>query len=116
MAEAALMLKSKCTRVIVVPASQFFREAFQTAPCLADGLIAMTIDGVTKIRVEHWCGQIPKFAKHLCTWGAEAGTVKPEIYPQPKWKTAEGCSAFLLVGYALHHARDCYHMYNPKRE
>lgn len=52
---------------------KLIKEAVK-AKTLVDGLAAVTINGVTKTRYEHWCGKNPAFAKHLRTWG-EAGTV-----------------------------------------
>ena len=115
--ELAFAVLANCGRALMVKANvpermryQFFREAFQTATLL-DGLIATTIDGVTKTRVEHWCGQLPKFVKHLHTWG-EAGTVKTRDLSTTKVED-RGVQC-MFVGYALHHASDCYRMYNPK--
>ena len=39
-------------------------KAADTATKL-DGLVPITIDGVTKTRDEHWGGSIPSFAKYL---------------------------------------------------
>ena len=50
-----------------------FGEAMKTATKL-DWLKVMTLDGVTKSRVKHYCDKIPSFASYLKTFG-EAGTV-----------------------------------------
>ena len=41
-----------------------YREAFDTA-CKLDGLIPITIDGITKSRYEYWMRKCPDFANHL---------------------------------------------------
>ena len=41
-----------------------YREAIDTA-CKLDGLIPITIDGITKSRYQHWMGNHPDFAKPL---------------------------------------------------
>jgi hypothetical protein len=48
-----------------------------------DGLIVTTIDHAVATRYEHWCGKLPKWTKHLKTWG-EAGTVKTKTDTTPK--------------------------------
>ena len=84
------------------------QKAFETATKL-DGLIPVNIDGQLKPRVEHWCGKIPAFAKHLRIWG-EAGTVKTKTKTTPKLKD-RGITC-MFVGYAGQHAGDCYEMLN----
>eukprot|EP00957_Ditylum_brightwellii_P004967 378223-Ditylum_brightwellii.AAC.1 len=49
------------------------------------------------------------FAKHLRTWG-DAGTVKVKKATIPKLSN-KGVQC-MFIGYALNHARDCYHMLN----
>ena len=83
-------------------------KAFETATKL-DGLIPITIDGVTKTRVEHWSGKLPRYANHLRTWG-EAGVVKTKTDTTPKLNDrGEKC---MFVGYADNHDGDCYEMLN----
>ena len=82
--------------------------AFDTATLL-DGLIVIKIDGVSQTR-EHWCGQLPKFAHHLRTWG-EAGTVK--ISTDTSKKLNDRGAHCLFVGYCKDHAGDVYRMFNP---
>ena len=53
---------------------RIFREAFKCATHL-DNLTIIELDGKKATRYEHWGGSLPKFAKHLRTWG-EAGVVK----------------------------------------
>ena len=84
------------------------QKAFETATKL-DGLIPITIDGVTKPRVEHWCGKIPGFAHHLRKWG-EAGIVKVKTTKTPK--LGDRGITCMMVGYASDHAGDCYEMLN----
>ena len=87
-----------------------FRKAFKTATLL-DGLVISTINGKTATRYEHWGAEIPRFAKHLRTWG-EAGVVTVKGVGTNKLE-ARGITC-MFVGYALHHAGDCYRMFNPK--
>jgi hypothetical protein len=63
-----------------------YSEAFKTATLL-DGLMPVEINGITKMRYEHWTdkGNPPAFAKHLRTWG-EAGTVTIKIESGAKSK------------------------------
>jgi hypothetical protein len=44
----------------------FGNKCFETATKV-DGLAAVTIDGITKTRYEHWFGSNPAFANHLRT-------------------------------------------------
>ena len=83
--------------------------AFDTATLL-DGLVVIEINGVSQTRYEHWCGQLPKFAHHLCTWG-EAGTVK--IATDTSKKLNDRGAHCLFVGYCKDHAGDVYRMFNP---
>jgi hypothetical protein len=83
------------------------RDAFQTATKL-DGLILIMLDGETKTRYEHWCGQKPAFAAHLRTCG-EAGTVKVKKPPKSKYKGV----TCMMLGYADDHAGDVYRMWDP---
>jgi hypothetical protein len=87
---------------------KLFREAFQTATML-DGLMLVTIDDVTKTRVEHWSGKVPSFAENLRTWG-EAGTVKIKTTMTPK--IADRGIQCMFVGYAPDHAGDVYRMWD----
>jgi hypothetical protein len=90
--------------------SCFVKLSAKTAT-LFDGLIPIKLDGKVKPRVVHWSGKLPDFAKHLHTWG-EAGTVKTKT---PTTAKLADCSVHcMFVGYALDHAGDAYHMWNPK--
>ena len=72
------------------------QKAIKTATKL-DGLISVKTDGVTKLRVEHWSGTAPGFAKRLRKWG-EAGVVKAKI--KPTLKLQERGITCMLVGCA----------------
>jgi hypothetical protein len=89
---------------------KLFREAFKAATLL-DGPIPIELDGKVKPRVVHWSGKLPNFAKHLRTWG-KAGTVKTKTPTTAK--LADRGMHCMFVGYALDHAGDVYHMWNPK--
>lgn len=86
-----------------------WNEAFQTATLL-DGLMVVTVGGVTKTRWEHWYGSLPGFAQHLHTWG-EAGVVKIRGLATPK--VANRGVPCMFVGYSKNHPADTYRMYNP---
>jgi hypothetical protein len=58
-----------------------------------------------------WCGENPKFAKHLRTWG-EAGTVKTKVKGTPR--IADRGVQCMMTGYATDHEGDCYRMWDPK--
>jgi Reverse transcriptase (RNA-dependent DNA polymerase)/Zinc knuckle len=88
----------------------FWNKCFETATKV-DGLAAVTIDGITKTRYEHWFGSNPAFANHLRTWG-EAGVVTLTSNMQPKLRD-RGLNC-MFVGYATDHAGDVYYMWNPK--
>ena len=85
---------------------KLFREAFSTATHL-DGLKVVNLDGVKKTRYEHWCGKVPRFAKHLRTWG-EAGTVK--TVTKKISKVLDRGVQCMFVGYAMEHDGDVYRM------
>ena len=68
----------------------------------------ITLDGVTKSRVEHYCGKLPSFASHLKTFG-EAGTVTTG----KDGKVGNRGVTMIFVGYADKHGGDCYRMFNP---
>ena len=84
------------------------QKAMETATLL-DGLVPVTIEGVTKTRVEHWSGAMPKFAQHLRKWG-EAGVVKIKTNTTPK--LSDRGITCMFVGYAKNHSGDCYEMLN----
>eukprot|EP00957_Ditylum_brightwellii_P076643 5825992-Ditylum_brightwellii.AAC.1 len=42
------------------------------AATMLDWLVMIKINNKTAAHVEHWCGELPSWAKALCTWG-EAG-------------------------------------------
>jgi hypothetical protein len=86
-----------------------WNEAFQTA-ILLDGMMMVTVNGVTKTRWEHWLGKLPSFAEHLRTWG-EAGVVKIRTLSTPK--VADRGVPCMFVGYSKNHPGDTYRMYDP---
>jgi hypothetical protein len=89
---------------------KLFREAFSCATML-DWLVVVHLDGETKTRVEHWCSNLPAWAKALRTWG-EAGVVKIKTNTTPK--LANKGITCMFVGYAINHADGVYRMWHPK--
>ena len=84
-------------------------KAFQYTTKM-DGLCMVNVNGVTASRYEHFCGENPRFAKHLRTWG-KAGTVKVKLQTTPK--VADCRTTCMFVGYATDHDGDCYKMWDP---
>jgi len=91
---------------------KLYREAFTTATHL-DGLKVIAIDGEDETRYEHWCGKLPRFAKHLRTWG-EAGTVK--TITTKVSKVLDRGIQCMFVGCAMNHDGDVYRMWNPETD
>ena len=60
-----------------------------------DMISVVEVDGIIVMRYLHWSGTVPKFAKHLRTWG-ETGTVTLKTGFTPKHNNA------------LNHDGDCY--------
>ena len=92
-----------------IPVSDIY-DLFKYAAVTAAKLYMLSvveIDGVCVMRCLHWSVTVPKFAKHLRTWG-EAGTVtlKTDSTPKPKDRGVH-C---MFIGYSLMHDGDCYHM------
>jgi hypothetical protein len=85
-------------------------KAFQHAIEL-DGLVVTEIDGNTATRYEHWNGKVPKWMKHMRTWG-ESGTVKVKTDTTPK--IADRGLQCMFVGYSKDHDGDCYEMWYPQ--
>jgi hypothetical protein len=86
-----------------------WNEAFDTATLL-DGLMVVTVNGVTKTRYEHFYGALPTFVQYLHTWG-EAGVNKTRSLTTPK---VNDCGVpCMFVGYAKNHPGDMFRMYNP---
>ena len=81
---------------------------------MLDGLTVIEINGKRASRYERWCGNLPKFAKHLRVF-FEAGTVKYRKKGQPKIED-KGAVKCIFVGYALNHDGDCYRMCDPATE
>jgi hypothetical protein len=86
-----------------------WNEAFDTA-MLLDGLMVVTVNGITKTRYEHFYGTLPNFVQYLHTWG-EAGVVKTWSLTTPK--VNDHGVPCMFVGYAKNHPGDTFHMYNP---
>ena len=84
------------------------QKAFETATKL-DGLVPITLDNVTKTRVEHFEGKLPGFVTHVKKWGM-AGTVKIKNINTPK--LGDRGITCMFVGYATNHSGDCYEMLN----
>ena len=84
------------------------QKAFETATKL-DGLVPITLDGITKTRYEHFEGKLPAFAKHLHPWGM-AGVVKVKTQNTPKM--GDRGITCMFVGYATNHSGDTYEMLN----
>ena len=83
---------------------------FQTVTKL-DRLVPIKINGITKMRKEHFDGKKPKFIKYMHVIG-EAGVVKTKTKTTPE--TADRGVTCALVGYANDHEGACYQMYNPE--
>jgi hypothetical protein len=84
-------------------------EACKTATKL-DGLTVVQWQGKEATRYEHWCGQNPKFANHLRTWG-EAGTVT--VKEKMAAKVDDRGKTCMMIGYADDHAGDVYRLWTP---
>jgi hypothetical protein len=82
-------------------------KAFQHATDL-DGLVVTEIDGSTATRYEHWNGKVPKWVKHMRTWG-ESGTVKVKTDTTPKI-----ADRGIQCMYSNDHDGDCYEMWYPQ--
>ena len=85
---------------------KLWNEALTTVTAL-DNLIPVTWNGITKTRYEHAGFEIPKFVKHLRTFG-EAGIVKNG----KDGKVGDRGITMVFVGHADEHAGNCYRMYN----
>ena len=77
---------------------------------MLDWLVAITLDGITKTRIEHWCGSLPQFSKGLRVWG-EAGVVKTK--GKRDSKLSDRGTTCMLVGYNVNSGGDVYRMWNP---
>ena len=113
-AELAFTVIAAKTRAIMnaaqIPKGERFKlwsEAATTVTAL-DNLIPVTWNGKTLTRYEHAGHEIPKFVKHLRTFG-EAGIVKDK----KDGKVGDRGITMMFVGYANSHAGNCYRMYNP---
>jgi hypothetical protein len=75
------------------------------------GLTVATVNGQTGTSYVLWCGENPKLAQHLRTWG-EAGTVKTKV--KGTRRIADCGVQCMMTGYATDHEGDCYRMWDPK--
>eukprot|EP00957_Ditylum_brightwellii_P008282 626447-Ditylum_brightwellii.AAC.1 len=98
------------TNVLEKEIYKLFREAFTCATML-NWLAIVTINGMTKTRVEHWNGLLPRWVHALQTWG-KAGVVKTNKKTTIKMKP-HGVTC-MMSGYAVNHIDRVYHMWNPK--
>ncbi len=110
-AELAFTVIAAKTQAIMnaaqIPKSEQFKlwsEAATTVTAL-DNLIPVTWNGKTLTRYEHAGHKIPKFVKHLRTFG-EAGIVKDK----KDGKVGDRRITMMFVGYANSHAGNCYRM------
>ena len=76
-----------------------------------DWLVAVTIDGVTKTKYEHFYGRPPKFAPHLRLFG-QLGVVTISNRTQHSKTNYKGIEC-MMTGYAVDHTEDVYRMYDP---
>ena len=88
---------------------KLFCEAVKTALKL-DGLVIVDINVVKKTQVEHYANIIPRWVKHMRTFG-EAGTVRTG----KDGKVNNRGVTMMMVGYADKHEGNCYQMFNPLR-
>ena len=89
---------------------KLYYEAF-TCDTILDQLTIIEIFGVSKTRVEHWCGELSRCTRALRTW-SEAGVVNTETKTTEKGKPRG--IACMFVGYALGNAAGVYIMWNQK--
>ena len=75
-----------------------------------DSLVLVDINGVKKMRVEHYANLIPNWIKYTKTFG-KAGTVRTG----KDGKVVDHGVTIMMVGYADHHEGNCYRMFNPLR-
>jgi len=97
-----------------VPQKERYMIGYRAMSCAdkLDGLTIVEIDGKTATRYEHFYGTLPKWARHLRTWG-EAGTVKLKTRTTPKLNDRGATCMF--VDYTESHEGDCYFMWDPER-
>jgi hypothetical protein len=113
-AELAFMVLAAKVRAMLsaaqVPKDERYKlwgETVVTATAL-DNLVSVTWKGQTKTRYEHTGHDIPKFVKHLRTFG-KSGIVKN----MKDAKVGDRRITMMFVGYSSAHAGNCYRMYNP---
>ena len=74
-----------------------------------DGLIVVEWNGKTATRAEHWCGELPKFAGRLRTWG-EAGVVT--VKTKRTTRVDDRGKTCMMVGYAKGRDGNVYRMWH----
>ena len=114
--EVGLTTIGNCRRATMIAANisyemrfVLFHKAYACATQL-DSLVLKTLDGVTKPRVEYWCGNLLQLSKVLHTWG-EAGVFKVKTKTIPK--LANRGVTCMFMGYANAHVSDVYRMWDP---
>ena len=86
-----------------------WNEAFDTALVL-DGLMVVTVNGVTKTLYKHFYSKLPKLVQYLHAWG-EASVVK--IWSLATPKVSDHGVPCIFVGYAKSHPGNMFQMFNP---
>ena len=86
---------------------KLFGEVAKSATKL-DSLISVEIDGAKKTCIEHNVNVIPKWVKHMITFG-KAGTLR--IGKDDK--VGNRGVTMMMVGYDNIHEGNCYQMFNP---
>ena len=81
-------------------------SAFATA---VDGLTVIDVDGKKASRYVHWCGENPKWTKHMRKWG-EAGTAT--LKSKTTGKLSDRGKVCMFVGHADDHAGDVCEMWD----
>ena len=98
-----------------VPMKYRFRcfVLFVEAAILLDRLVVVEIDGVTKTRIEHFGGELPKYAKLLRTTG-KTGVVTIKT---KNWAVVKDRAVLcMMAGCCPQLEGDCYKMYDPLRD
>ena len=109
---ASIANRARALMVAARVPQEWRRKLFPYAALCAtdvDGLMVVEWNGKTATRAEHWCGEVPKFAKHLRTWG-EAGVVT--IKTKRTTKVDDRGKTCMMVGYAKEHDGNVYKMWH----
>jgi hypothetical protein len=86
-----------------------WNETFDMATVL-DGLMVVTINGVTKMQYKHFYGKLQKFIQYIHAWG-EAGVIKIWLLATPK--VSDRGVPCMFVGYAKSHPGNTFQQYIP---